>query len=89
MTLTVADAAERYRLTEPDRLYTGLGFQFWVPRIPAIVGNVIADGPAAKAGVLPGDQIVGADGAPITQLQRIHGLRERAAEPGHGAHGAP
>jgi regulator of sigma E protease len=65
VTITIADAAERYRLTEPERLYTGLGFHFWVPRIPAVVGNVIADGPAAKAGMLPGDQIVGADGEKI------------------------
>jgi regulator of sigma E protease len=65
VTLTVSDTAERYRLTEPERLYTGLGFQFWVPRIPAVVGNVIANGPAANAGMLPGDLIVGADGAPI------------------------
>ena len=71
VTLTVADAAERYRLTEPERLYTGLGFQFWVPRVPAIVGNVIADGPAAQAGMLAGDQIVGADGAPIRSFNEF------------------
>ena len=71
VTLTVEDAAERYRLTEPERLYRGLGFQFWSPRVPAIIGSVLADQPAAKAGVLPGDLIVGADGAPIRSFNEF------------------
>jgi regulator of sigma E protease len=71
VTLSVPDAAQRHLLTEPDRLYSGLGFQFWLPRFPAVIGKVIADGPAAKAGMLPGDLIVGADGAPIRNFNEF------------------
>jgi regulator of sigma E protease len=57
-TLSVSDRAERRRLTEPAELFRGLGFQFWTPPVPPVLGEVKADGPAARAGLATGDRIV-------------------------------
>ncbi len=46
---------------EPDTLGS-LGL---VPGFPAVLGSVVEDGPAARAGVRAGDRIVAVDGAPI------------------------
>lgn len=69
--LDIADPAERHRLTEPDKLYLGLGFQFWRPRVPAVVGAVEPEGPAAAAGIKPGDRIVAIDGSPIRNFNEL------------------
>ena len=63
--LDVPNADERKRLTEPSALFSGLGFQFWEPSVPAIVREVIAGGPAAAAGLKPGDQILSIDDKPV------------------------
>ncbi|HUI62593.1 MAG TPA: RIP metalloprotease RseP, partial [Steroidobacteraceae bacterium] len=36
--LSVPDREERVRLTEPSALFKGLGFQFWLPPVPPILG---------------------------------------------------
>jgi regulator of sigma E protease len=69
--LSVPDEAQRHKLTEPARLYSGLGFQFWMPRIPAIIGGVMPDGPAAEAGLMPGDEVIAIDGAPIRSFGEL------------------
>jgi regulator of sigma E protease len=61
--LVVPNAATRRSLTV-DPL-TGLGFQFWEPSIPPQLGQVLADGPAARAGLQQGDRIVSIDGRPV------------------------
>jgi regulator of sigma E protease len=63
--LSVPDPAARRRLTEPSELFRGLGFQFWTPPVPAVLGKVMPDGPAARAGLLAGDRIVAIDGVPM------------------------
>ncbi len=63
-TLKVASAEDRRRLTEPSAMFKGLGFQFWTPSVPAVLQEVIAGGPAAKAGLRAGDQIVSIDDKP-------------------------
>ena len=68
--LLVADPAARRHLTEPSELLTGLGFQFWPP-VPAILGQVEAGGPAARAGLATGDEIVSIDGAPVANWHDI------------------
>jgi len=51
--LSVNDPTERRRLTEPAELFRGLGFQFWTPPVPPVLGPVTPDGPAARAGSPP------------------------------------
>ncbi|MGC4027586.1 MAG: RIP metalloprotease RseP [Steroidobacteraceae bacterium] len=63
--LTVDDAAERRRLTEPELLLTGLGFAFWRPQLPASIGSIAPGGPAAKAGLAAGDEVLAVDGAAV------------------------
>ena len=69
--LNITDPEQRHKLTEPDQLYLGLGFQFWYPRLPAIVGEVMPDGPAQRGGLLEGDQIVAVDDTPIRSFNEL------------------
>jgi regulator of sigma E protease len=65
LTLSVPDESQRRKLTEPRELLLGLGFEFWRPAAPARLGKVIEGGPAALAGLKPGDLIVAANGTSI------------------------
>ncbi|MBV8146922.1 MAG: RIP metalloprotease RseP [Gammaproteobacteria bacterium] len=69
--LTVGDATERRRLTEPAELFQGLGFQFWTPPVPPVLGPVTPDGPAAHAGLAAGDRIIAIDGRPVSDFRQI------------------
>jgi regulator of sigma E protease len=42
-----------------------LGISFYRPEIPPVIGNVVADGPAARAGLKSGDKVLRMDGRPI------------------------
>jgi regulator of sigma E protease len=69
--LSVTDAGERRRLTEPSELFRGLGFQFWTPPLPPVLGPVIPEGPAAHAGLARGDRILAIDGVPISDFRQM------------------
>jgi regulator of sigma E protease len=69
--LRVGDPAERRHLTEPSELFHGLGFQFWTPPVPAVLGTVTPDGPAARAGLRSGDRIVAIDGVSMSDFRQI------------------
>ena len=49
--IDVTDGAERRRLTEPENLLRGLGFGFYRPPVPAVLGRVLPDGTGAAAGL--------------------------------------
>jgi len=70
-TLSVPDSSQRVRLTEPAELFKGLGFDFWSPPVPPVLGTVMADGPAARAGLKAGDRIVAIQGAPVKDFRDI------------------
>jgi len=72
--LRVPDAEQRRRLTEPAELFRGLGFQFWTPPLPAVLGQVMPDGPAARAGLVAGDEILAIDGEPVHDFREIVAL---------------
>jgi regulator of sigma E protease len=69
--LNVVDRDERVHLTEPGELLRGLGFEFWLPPQPAILGEVTPDGPAARAGLRTGDQIVAINAQPVSDFRQI------------------
>jgi regulator of sigma E protease len=79
-TLAVANSAERRRLTEPAELFKGLGFEFWEPTVPAVLGRVLPDGPAARAGLKSGDEITAIDGAPVRNFHDV--IARVAGRPG-------
>jgi regulator of sigma E protease len=68
--LTVPDAGQRRKLTEPQALFRGLGFGFWRPPSPARI-EVIAGGPAELAGIKSGDLIVAANGTRIQNYEQL------------------
>jgi regulator of sigma E protease len=71
VTLNVPNSEDRRRLTEPSSgskglgLLSGIGFQFWEPSAPAVIREVVPDGPAAKAGLKAGDQFISIDEQPV------------------------
>jgi len=75
-TLTVSSSEERRRLTEPSLLFQGLGFQFWHP---VVLAQVTADGPAGRAGLKAGDQIVAVGGKLISNVSDVAQLIGEAA----------
>jgi regulator of sigma E protease len=71
LTLNVPDRDQRRKLTEPQALFRGLGFDFWRPPSPARLGSVIPGGPAEAAGLKAGDLIVSADGVRIQDYRQL------------------
>jgi len=71
----------RRELTEPGALLRGLGFSFWFPKIPVVVGELVPGGPAERAGLLPGDEVVAVDGEPVDDFRQfVERVRARPGE---------
>jgi len=72
---------KRLELTEPGELMSGLGFSFWYPKLPVIVGQLVAGGAAEAAGLEPGDEIYAVDGERIEDFYHfVEVLRSRPGE---------
>jgi regulator of sigma E protease len=69
--LNIPDSDQRRKLTEPQALFRGLGFDFWRPSSPARLGEIIEGGPAARAGLQSGDLIVAANGTHIGTYKEL------------------
>jgi regulator of sigma E protease len=52
-------------LTEPGRLFGGLGFKPWAPKADAVIGKLTAGGPAERAGMQSGDRVLTVDGVAV------------------------
>lgn len=74
--LTLEAGEQRRALTQADTMLPGLGFDFWRPRLPAIVGSILEDSAAANAGLVPGDQILKFDGQPVADFGQLVRLVE-------------
>ena len=66
-------------ITKPDGLFSGIGFEP-MPQ-PAVIGDVLADGPAEQAGFRSGDKVVSANGEIISSWRDwVVFLRARPGE---------
>ncbi|MEJ0040647.1 MAG: RIP metalloprotease RseP [Gammaproteobacteria bacterium] len=79
--LEVGDSAARRKLTEPAALFTGLGFEFWEPTVPAVVGRLSPGEPAEKAGLRKGDRIIAMNDQPTNDFTGIYKVTS-ASHPG-------
>ncbi len=66
-TLIVPDDRRR-ALTEPGAWAEGIGFSFTRPHLPVVVGKLVAGGPAAAAGLEPGDLVTAVDGRAVSDF---------------------
>ena len=66
--ISIDDPEQRFEMTKPGKLMRGLGFDFWMPTVPAQIFSVVKGGPADLAGIKPGDTIVSMDGQAGAQL---------------------
>jgi regulator of sigma E protease len=58
-------AEEVTSLTEPGALFPGLGFRPWTPVLRPVIDELTPGGPAEISGLLPGDEILIADGIAV------------------------
>lgn len=66
---------------QPD-LFGGLGITLYTPEVPPVVGEVVADSPAAGIGMLPGDLVLRADGVPMgLWMDWVDYVRARPQQP--------
>ncbi len=81
--LVLAVPPEELRsLTEPGTLLRGLGLSFWYPRQPVRVAELLPGGPAERAGLQPGDEVVEIDGRPVADFRAfVYEIQGRAGEP--------
>ena len=66
--------AQRRDLTEPETMMRGIGFEFWLPPIPAVIDAVTPGGAADKAGLQSGDKILAIADQSVQELPDVSRL---------------
>ena len=64
----IVPATARRALTEPGILLHGLGFSFWFPARPVVIGELTRGEPAERSGLAIGDEIIEVDGHPVNDF---------------------
>jgi regulator of sigma E protease len=79
--LVMHAAGRESELTEPGRLFSGLGISPWSPVVPAVIDTLTAGGPAERAGLTSGDEVIAADDQPIASwAEWVEYIRARPGE---------
>lgn len=58
-------------LEDETDIVTKLGFEMWLPELPAEIGGVVEDGAASEAGLVKGDTIRSINGKPVYEWSEI------------------
>lgn len=70
LAVDLPERSERVRLSDPGALMSGLGLRFLDAPTPPVLGKVLP-GPAAEAGLKPGDEVLSVNGEPVPDFQSL------------------
>jgi regulator of sigma E protease len=80
VTLAVNDAAQRKRLSDLSNLLGVIGFDFQEPQLSPMIDKVEPKGPAAQAGLQPGDRVLAIDDKPVREVHDLSEVSHDIAE---------
>ena len=79
--VSLPTAGRESALTEPGKLFIGLGFKPWSPVLLPVIGELVPGGPADRAGFQSKDRIIAAGGQSIaTWIDWVKFVRARPGE---------
>ena len=71
------DARDAPNLKEMVQVLDQVGLTPWRPALPAVIGQVVRDGAAERAGLQPGDRVVRIAGEPVTDWEQWRAFIQR------------